>query len=276
VTLRIIGISGGDLRGQNTESYSSARRKPARGLSTGALTDRETPPGIACHVPVTNGRYKSAVAVKTGDRASEAELIDRLRCGDQATFTWLIDTYSPSLKRLALAFVSLEAVAEEVVQETWLAVLTGIGRFEGRSSLKTWLFKILTNRAKTRAVREKRTVSFSELEPEDGDGRALSPERFLPPDHPSFPGHWSTSPHPWSAVAEQAVLRRETMEVLRRGLENLPRSQRTVVMLRDVEGWPAHEVCAALELSEANQRVLLHRGRSRLRAILETYFAEDA
>jgi RNA polymerase sigma-70 factor (ECF subfamily) len=227
-------------------------------------------------MPVTNGPYESAVALKTGDRASEAELIDRLRCGDQAAFTWLVDTYSPSLKRLALVFVSVDAVAEDVVQDTWLAVLAGIGRFEGRSSLKTWLFKILTNRAKTRAVRENRTVRFSELEPEDGDGPAVSAERFLPPDHPSFPGHWSTSPHPWSAVAEQAVLRRETMEVLRRALENLPRSQRTVVMLRDVEGWPADEVCAALELGEANQRVLLHRGRSRLRSILETYFAEDA
>jgi RNA polymerase sigma-70 factor, ECF subfamily len=227
-------------------------------------------------MPVTSVRYDMAVALRTMDRTSEAELIDRLQRGDEAAFTWLVDTYSPSLRRLALVFVSVDAVAEEVVQETWLAVLTGIARFEGRSSLKTWLFKILTNRAKTRAVREKRTVGFSELGPEDGDGPAVSPERFLPADDPSFPGHWSTPPRPWSGAIEQAVLRRETMEVLRRGLENLPRSQRTVVMLRDVEGWPAHEVCAALELSEANQRVLLHRGRSRLRSILETYFAEDA
>ncbi len=210
------------------------------------------------------------------NHTSEAELIDRLRDGDEAAFTWLVDTYSPSLKRLALAFVSVDAVAEEVVQETWLAVLTGIGRFEGRSTVKTWLFKILTNRAKTRGAREKRTVRFSELESEDRDGPAVSPERFLPPDHPSFPGHWSTPPHPWSGVAEQVAVQRETMEVLRRGLQSLPRSQRVVVTLRDVHGWPAHEVCAALELSEANQRVLLHRGRSRLRSILEIYFAEDA
>ena len=240
------------------------------------MTDRETPAGIACHVPVTKRRYELAVALRTGDRTSEAELIDRLQSGDEAAFTWLVDTYSLSLKRLALVFVSVEAVAEEVVQETWLAVLTGLGRFEGRSSLKTWLFKILTNRAKTRAAREKRTVLFSELRSEEGDGPVVSPERFLPPDHPSFPGHWSSPPHPWAIATEEAVLRRETMEVLRRGLENLPRSQRTVVMLRDVEGWPADEVCSALELSEANQRVLLHRGRSRLRSILERYFAEDA
>jgi RNA polymerase sigma-70 factor, ECF subfamily len=241
-----------------------------------SLTDRETPAGIACHVSVTKGRYELAVALRTRDRTSEAELIDRLQSGDEAAFSWLVDTYSASLKRLALVFVSADAVAEEVVQETWLAVLTGVGRFEGRSSLKTWLFKILTNRAKTRAAREKRTVRFSELEPEDGDGPVLSPERFLPPDDPTFPGHWSTPPYPWSVTVEQSLLRRETMEVLRRGLENLPRAQRTVVMLRDVEGWPADEVCSALELSEANQRVLLHRGRSRLRSILETYFAEDA
>ncbi len=216
------------------------------------------------------------MALVAAKQTSEAELIDRLRSGDEAAFTWLVDTYSPSLKRLALAFVSVDAVAEEVVQETWLAVLTGIGRFEGRSSVKTWLFKILTNRAKTRGAREKRTLRFSELEPEDQDGPAVSPERFLPPDHPSFPGHWSTPPHPWSGVAEQVAVQRETIEVLRRGLESLPRSQRLVVTLRDVHGWPAHEVCAALELSEANQRVLLHRGRSRLRSILEIYFAEDA
>ena len=208
--------------------------------------------------------------------ANEAELIDRLRSGDEDAFTWLVDNYSPSLKRLALGFVAGEAVAEEVVQETWLAVLTGITRFEGRSSLKTWLFKILTNRAKTRGVREGRTVTFSELESADRDEPAVSPERFLPADHPSFPGHWATPPHSWSAVAEQTIVRRETMDVLRRGLESLPPAQRTVVTLRDVQGLAADEVCAALSLSEANQRVLLHRGRSRLRAILEKYFAEDA
>lgn len=208
--------------------------------------------------------------------ATEAELIDRLRSGDEGAFTWLVDTYSPSLKRLALGFVAGEAVAEEVVQETWLAVLTGINRFEGRSSLKTWLFKILTNRAKTRGAREGRTVVFSELESEERDEPAVSPERFLPADHPSFPGHWATPLHSWSAVGEQAILRRETMEVVRRGLDSLPPSQRFVVTLRDVQGLSANEVCSALSLSEANQRVLLHRGRSRLRAILEKYFEEDA
>ena len=208
--------------------------------------------------------------------APDADLIDRLRSGDEAAFTWLVDTYSPSLKRLALGFVAGDSVAEEVVQETWLAVLTGISRFEGRSSLKTWLFKILTNRAKTRGAREARTVTFSELESAQDDEPAVSPDRFLPADHPSFPGHWATPPYSWSAAADQTIVRRETMEVLQRGLETLPRSQRIVVTLRDVEGLSADEVCATLNLSEGNQRVLLHRGRSRLRAILEKYFAEDA
>ena len=234
---------------------------------------RELP---ALAVTPSSQSSRSQVAVPVTKLATEAELIDRLRSGDEAAFTWLVDTYSPSLKRLALGFVAGEAVAEEVVQETWLAVLTGIDRFEGRSSLKTWLFKILTNRAKTRGAREGRTVTFSELESAHRDEPAVSPERFLPADHPSFPGHWATPLHAWSAVAEQAIVRRETMEVLRRGLESLPPGQRAVVTLRDVRGLPANEVCATLSLSEANQRVLLHRGRSKLRAILEKYFAEDA
>lgn len=216
------------------------------------------------------------MAVSLTHRALEDDLIERLRNRDEVAFTWLVDTYSPSLKRLALGFVASEAVAEEVVQETWLAVLTGVGRFEGRSSLKTWLFKILTNRAKTRGAREGKTVPFSELDSAEPDEPAVTPERFLPADHPSFPGHWATPPYQWSALAEQTIIRRETMAVLRRGLESLPPTQRIVVTLRDVEGLSARDACAALSLSEANQRVLLHRGRSRLRAVLEKYFAENA
>src|SRR5712691_7834285 len=159
--------------------------------------------------------------------SAEADLIDRLRGGDEAAFVCLVNTYSASLKRLALAFVPIEAVAEEVVQETWLAVLTGIARFEGRSSVKTWIFKILANRAKTRAIRERRTINFSELD--------------------------------------------DPFE-----LDRLPASQRVVVALRDVQGWPAAEVCEVLGLSEGNQRVLLHRGRSRLRGVLENYFKDNA
>jgi RNA polymerase sigma-70 factor (ECF subfamily) len=210
-------------------------------------------------------------------RSAEADLIDRLRGGDEAAFVCLVNAYSASLKRLALAFVPIEAVADEVVQETWLAVLTGIARFEGRSSVKTWIFKILANRAKTRAIRERRTINFSELDDPFEPGQpAVDPARFLPASHPTWPGHWASPLDTWSASAEDAVVGRETMGVLQRELDRLPASQRVVVALRDVQGWPAAEVCEVLGLSEANQRVLLHRGRSRLRGVLENYFKDDA
>src|SRR5258708_15135624 len=130
-------------------------------------------------------------------RSAEADLIDRLRGGDEAAFVCLVNAYSASLKRLALAFLPIEAVAEEVVQETWLAVLTGIARFEGRSSVKTWIFKILANRAKTRALREKRSINFSELS--ERDGPAVDPARVLPSSLPTWPGHWTSPLASWRA-----------------------------------------------------------------------------
>jgi RNA polymerase sigma-70 factor (ECF subfamily) len=216
----------------------------------------------------------SAMDSRTLVRDSDTELVQRLRDGDEATFARLIDAYSAPLLRLAVTFVQSPSVAEEVVQETWMAVVTGIGRFEGRSSVKTWLFKILTNKAKTRALSERRTIPFSEFDSSNGDEPAVDPSRFLPASHPQWPGHWATAPQPWSMGPEGTALDRETLGVLRRGLEDLPRAQRVVVALRDVHGWPAADVCAALDLTEANQRVLLHRGRSRLRAVLERYFAD--
>jgi len=217
------------------------------------------------------------VALIAEVRISDADLIDRLRGGDEAAFVWMVNTYGGPLRRLALAFVSVEAVADEVVQETWLAVITGISRFEGRSSVKTWLYKILSNRAKTRAIRERRTIVFSDLDGGIAPGEAaVDPARFLPADHPENPGHWASPPDHWSSSAEDKVVGRETMEVLRRGLDALPPAQRVVVSLRDVHGWPSAQVCEALGLSEANQRVLLHRGRSRLRGVLEDYFAANA
>jgi len=209
-------------------------------------------------------------------RSAEADLIDRLRGGDEAAFVSLVNAYSASLRRLALAFLPNDAVADEVVQETWLAVLTGIARFEGRSSVKTWIFKILANRAKTRAIRERRTINFSGLDdPFEPDQPAVDPARFLPASHPTWPGHWASPLKSWSASAEDAVVGRETMGILHRELDRLPASQRAVVALRDVQGWPAAEVCEVLGLTEANQRVLLHRGRSRLRGVLENYFKDN-
>jgi RNA polymerase sigma-70 factor, ECF subfamily len=203
----------------------------------------------------------------------EQRLLARLRAGDEQAFMEVVERYGPSLLRVALLFVATRAVAEEVVQETWLAVLAGIDRFEGRSSFKTWLFRILTNRAKTRGVREARSVPFSALAgPEAGqDEPAVDPDRFLPADHPRWPGHWAASPRSWAETPEQRLLGTETQRVIHESIEGLPAAQRAVITLRDIEGLESDEVCNALDLSDGNQRVLLHRARSRVRAALDDY-----
>ena len=198
----------------------------------------------------------------------EQQLVAALRAGDEAAFRSLIERYHAMLVRVARMYVSTQAAAEEVAADTWLAVLEGIDRFEGRSSLKTWLFRILTNRAKTRGMRDSRTLPFSSLEREEP---AVEPERFQGPDERS-PGHWSAPPR---AFPEERLLAGETMDVIARAIETLPATQRAVITLRDVEGWDAAEVCNALTLSETNQRVLLHRARSAVRAALEEYFEDS-
>lgn len=198
----------------------------------------------------------------------EAELVEALRAGDEAAFAELVREYHASLLRVAQIYVSSRAVAEDVVGETWLAVLQGIDRFEGRSSLKTWIFTILTNRAKTRAQRERRTIPFSALQPDRVPEPALDPDRFRGPDDPRWPGHWASPPQAWP---EDRVLAHETREKLAEAIELLPPSQRAVISLRDLEGWSPEEVCNALSISETNQRVLLHRARSKVRKVLEEY-----
>jgi len=177
--------------------------------------------------------------------------------------------------RLARLFVADQTAAEEVVQETWLGALRGLDRFEGRSSLKTWLFNILTNRAKTRAVRDGRTIPFSVLlDAAEGDEPAMDPDRFHPLDH-RLAGHWVSRPQSWRELPEERLLARETRERLRAAIDELPPTQRTVLTLRDVDGWSAEEVCNTLEISETNQRVLLHRARSKVRRALESYLAKE-
>ena len=200
----------------------------------------------------------------------ERRLVDALRAGDESAFTRLVQEYGPAMLRVARMFVSSRAVAEEVVQEAWVGVLKGIGRFEGRSSLKTWIFRILTNSAKTRAVREGRSVPFSSLAGEDEDGGAVDAGRFLG-DDTRFPGHWAAPPQRWEAAPEGRLLAAETLEVLEREIAKLPANQAVVVTMRDVEGFDADEVCNALDISETNQRVLLHRARTKLRRALEEY-----
>ena len=173
--------------------------------------------------------------------------------------------------RIAAGVVSSSAVAEEVVQDTWLAVYTGVHRFEGRSSLRTWIFRILLNTAKTRRARDARTLSFSDLGRElSEDEPAVDPERFMSADQ-GFPGQWSTPPQPWLSDPESRLLATETLQVVRRVLDSLPMGQRTVVTLRDIQGWTPEEVSEVLGVSRGNQRVLLHRARSRLRAALEEW-----
>lgn len=208
--------------------------------------------------------------------STDWHLVESLRNGDDTAFASLLDQYHASLVRLAQIYVSSRAVAEEVAQETWLGVLQGLDRFEGRSSLKTWIFRILTNRAKTRGQREARSVPFADLVALEleVDEPSVDPSRFLPPDDPDWPGHWAANPQSWDEIPEQKFLSQETTERILTAIATLPPSQREVIKLRDIEGWSSAEVCTILGLSEANQRVLLHRARSKVRQALEQYFGE--
>jgi RNA polymerase sigma-70 factor (ECF subfamily) len=199
-------------------------------------------------------------------------LVQALRDGEEAAFASLVDRYSGALMRLARMYVSSAAVAEEVVQETWLGVIRGIDRFEGRSSLKTWIFRILVNNAKTRGQRESRSLPFSSVaHPGDEDDPSVDPDRFLPSDDPKRPGGWALGPTPWP-TPEERLLSGETRDLILEAINELPPAQREVVTLRDVEGWSSKDVCNALEITETNQRVLLHRARSKVRAALEKHF----
>jgi RNA polymerase sigma-70 factor (ECF subfamily) len=202
--------------------------------------------------------------------AADAALLERLRAGDEAAFEALVARHYATMLAVAQTYVKGRAVAEEVVQEAWLGVIKGLDGFEGRSSLKTWILSILVNQAKTRGTREARSVPFSALAPE-GDEPAVDPARFRGPDEP-YPGHWRAFPGDWGRSAATAVQDRETLRVVMGAIADLPPAQQTVIRMRDVEGYSSEEVCDALGVSEGNQRVLLHRARSRVRAVLERHF----
>jgi RNA polymerase sigma-70 factor (ECF subfamily) len=205
----------------------------------------------------------SAVAIRDEERLCRA-----LLGGDEDAFVALVERYQAPLMRLASAYVKNRAVAEEVVQETWLAVIAGLDRFERRSSLKTWIFRILVNTAKTRFARENRTVPFSALagNGEDPGEPSVEPERFTE-------GRWSSPPRRWNELPEDRLLSNETCRVIDEAILSLPQGQAQVITLRDVGGWSAGEVCMLLEISDANQRVLLHRARSRVRAAFERHLS---
>src|SRR3954447_13247638 len=198
------------------------------------------------------------------DQHTDAEVVAALRAGDERTFEALIDRYSPALMAIAMRYVASRAVAEEVLQDTWIGLLRGIDDFEERSSLKTWLFRILTNVAMSRSRHERRSVPFSSVGPRD-DEPSVDPDRFRP-DHDRWSGHWSAPPASWETMPEDRLLAGETIGAVGRALDALPERQQIVIVLRDVEGWSSEEVRDALQVSIGNQRVLLHRARSKVRA----------
>ena len=225
--------------------------------------------------------YAHAVDARVAEGASVASvddmrLIASLRAGDERAFMELVERYGPSMLRVAMLFVRTRAVAEEVVQDAWVGVLNGIDRFEGRSSFKTWLFRILTNTAKTRGERESRStpVSFltdAELEP---GATSVDPDRFLP-EGERWAGWWASAPTRFDEQPESRLLSSETLSVVRGVIEELPAAQRAVIAMRDIAGFSSEEVCENLGISEGNQRVLLHRARTKVRVALEQHLGAE-
>lgn len=199
-------------------------------------------------------------------------LVARLRAGDDASFALVLDAWSPGMLRVARRCVPTPDLAAEVVQDTWLAVVEGLAGFAGRSSLKTWVFRILLNKAQRLGGRERRTVPYSSLTADD-EGPTVDPSRFQGPHEP-YPGHWREWPATWPDDPADATLAAELRRRAGVALAELPERQRLVLALRDIEGYDAAEVCSILDVTAANQRVLLHRARAHVRRSLESYFAE--
>ncbi len=227
--------------------------------------------GVAIQQHVAGSQSPGGVASE-----EDLRLVEALRSGNESAFVSLIDMYHSSMLRLAMIFVPSQDVAEDVVQETWMGVLHGLDRFEGRSSLKTWIFRILANRAKTRAQREGRSVPFSSLSEFTSEPLepAIEPERFQGPDQ-RWPGQWVSFPRSWDEIPEERILAQETMTCIQKAIDALPIGQREVITLRDIEGCTSDEACDLLGVSEVNQRVLLHRARCKVRRALERYFEEE-
>ncbi len=209
--------------------------------------------------------------------ASEEDLetVRRLRARDEAAFMTLVERHQAAMLRIARMYVSTAAVAEEVVQEAWLGIVKGIDRFEGRSSLRTWMYRIVANVAKTRGQREGRSIPFSSLAGEDDPDGGVDPAWFQDADG-RFPGGWKTFPQGWDEIPEDRLLAAETLGRVSSAISSLPPLQAEVIRLRDVLGWSSQEVCAALEITEVNQRVLLHRARSRVRRELHDYLTSGS
>ena len=199
----------------------------------------------------------------------EADLLARLRAGDERAFETLVQRHYGTMLAVAQTYVSSRAVAEEVVQEAWLGVLKGLDRFQGRSSLATWILRIVVNTAITRGGREARSIPYSSLA-SGADEVAVDPDRFRGAGD-GFPGHWRAYPADWHRLPEEALVQQETLRATVEAIAALPAAQRAVITMRDIQGCGPDEVCDVLGLSDGNQRVLLHRARSRVRAALERH-----
>jgi RNA polymerase sigma-70 factor (ECF subfamily) len=206
--------------------------------------------------------------------AADLAIVERLRAGDETAFMMLVEQHQASMLRIARMYVSTHAVAEEVVQEAWLGIVRGLDRFEGRSSLRTWMYRIVANIAKTRGRTESRSIAFSTLAGDEAD-TGVDPSWFQDAGG-RFPGGWTTVPEDWSTIPEERLVGNETLQRIGEAIEMLPPMQAAVIRLRDVLGWSSEEVRNALDLSETNQRVLLHRARSRVRRELDAYLTSGS
>ena len=255
VSIRNIPFSVANQLGDTVQS-------PQRALDPGSTTPRSE-----------SRSTKASRSIYSGS-TDELDLIAALRSGDELAFTQLVGTYQNRLLRTARTYVNSQAVAEEVVQETWLGVLKGLESFECRCSLKTWIFQILINRAKTKGEREGRMIPFSAmLDPQSDPGAPAVDPSLFNDNGPESRGGWVSPPRDWGKTPEQALLSQEFRALVQAAIDALPPSQREVITLRDVQGWSSGEVCDILGLSETNQRVLLHRARSKVRQALDQYFA---
>jgi RNA polymerase sigma-70 factor, ECF subfamily len=237
----------------------------ARADASDAPEDR----GARSSAPAAAGDHRAPLRTASGDEATVAAL----RRGDEHTFTQLVTALNGPLLRVAQLYVANRAAAEDVVQQTWLGVLQGLDRFEGRSALRTWIFRILVNIAKTRGKAESRSIPFSALAESEAaeDELAVPPERFLLDERDPARGYWASTPRDWSTLPEERLLSLEARTAIERAIAALPPAQREVITLRDVDGCSADEVCEALNISQGNQRVLLHRARTKVRRALERY-----
>jgi RNA polymerase sigma-70 factor (ECF subfamily) len=207
--------------------------------------------------------------------ATDLAIVERLRAGDETAFMMLVEQHQAAMLRVAQMYVSSRAVAEEVVQEAWLGIVKGLERFEGRSSLRTWMYRIVANIAKTRGQKEGRSIPFSSLVGEDEADTGVDPSWFQDAAG-RVPGAWNAPPGDWSALPEASVVGHETLRRIGEAIDALPPMQAEVIRLRDVLGWTSEEVRNALDLSETNQRVLLHRARSKVRRALDGYLTSGS